>query len=237
MLFLPLTLTSPAENLALDEALLLQAEDGGLEVLRLWEWQLPLVVLGAACPIASDVDRAACDRDGVPIMRRASGGGTVVLGRGCLCFSLVLSYDRDPALREVRSSYQFILGQVRDALSALVPGVTLAGTSDLAWGDRKFSGNSQQRKRRHLLHHGTILHDFDLTLSDRYLRMPSRQPDYRRQRPHAAFLTNLPVAVTTLHEQLREAWHAVETPPAWPEERVAHLLEARYSRTDWTVRR
>lgn len=237
MLFLPLILNSAAENLALDEALLLQAEADGLEVLRLWEWPAPVVVLGAACPLAEDVAIEACERDGVPMLRRASGGGTVVLGRGCLCFSLVLAYDRDPALREVRSSYVYILGTLRDALASLAPDVTLAGTSDLAWRDRKFSGNSQQRKRRHLLHHGTILHDFDTTLAERYLRMPGRQPEYRRGRAHHAFLTNLPVAVTAIRDRLRETWGAVETPFEWAREEVVRLVAEKYTREEWTRRR
>lgn len=237
MKLLPLTLPSLAENLALDEALLLHAEDNGPEVLRLWEWPAPVVVLGAACLLKDDVHVAACDRDSVPILRRASGGGTVVLGRGCQCFSLVLAYDRAPALCEVRSSYSFILGRVRDALTTLVPDVALSGTSDLAWRDRKFSGNSQQRKRRHLLHHGTILYDFDLALAERYLRMPGRQPDYRRDRPHDAFLTNVPVAAMALCDHLREAWDAFEAPFAWPKEQVAHLVAEKYAHEDWTRRR
>src|SRR4051812_9007384 len=99
---LDLTLGSAAENLALDEALLVRAEDGGPEVLRLWEWPAPAVVLGSGCKLAEDVDEAACGEDGVPILRRSSGGGTVLLGAGCLCFSVVLSYERNFALTEIR---------------------------------------------------------------------------------------------------------------------------------------
>src|SRR5687768_15507648 len=91
------TLPTPAENLALDEALLLEAEAGRAgEVLRIWEWPTPAVVLGAGGSIADDVNKPACAADGVPIARRASGGGTVLLGRGCLLYSLVLRYDRAP---------------------------------------------------------------------------------------------------------------------------------------------
>ena len=51
MKLLDLTLDSPAENLALDEALLEQAEaDGPQEVLRLWEPESPLVVMGRRWP-------------------------------------------------------------------------------------------------------------------------------------------------------------------------------------------
>src|SRR5262249_34075225 len=104
MRYLDLTLPTLAENLALDEALLLEAEaDRGGELLRIWEWPAPAVVLGAACRLVEEVDADACRADGVPILRRASGGGTVLLGAGCLCFSLVLAYNRDPALREIPS--------------------------------------------------------------------------------------------------------------------------------------
>ena len=110
MQFLDLTLTSAVANLALDEALLLEAEAGrGGEVLRLWEWRQPAIILGAGCRLADDVDEAACRADGVPILRRASGGGTVLLGPGCLLYSLVLPYALDPALADVTVSYRFIL--------------------------------------------------------------------------------------------------------------------------------
>src|SRR5436305_8878106 len=114
---LDLTLPSPAANLALDEALLLDAEAGaGGEVLRVWEWPAPVVVLGSGCRLAEDVDETACAADGVPVLRRSSGGGTVLWGRGCLLYSLVLPYEHDPALAEIQSSYRFILGRVRAAL-------------------------------------------------------------------------------------------------------------------------
>ena len=84
MRFLDLTLPTPAENLALDEALLLEAEAGrGEELLRVWEWPTFAVVLGSGCRLGAEVNEAACRSDHVPILRRASGGGTVLLGAGC----------------------------------------------------------------------------------------------------------------------------------------------------------
>ena len=52
----------------------------------------------------------------------------------------------------------------------------------------KFSGNSQQRKRRYFLHHGTLLCGCDISLMPKYLHPPERQPDYRQNRPHAEFV-------------------------------------------------
>jgi lipoate-protein ligase A len=235
---LDLTLDSPAANLALDEALLLEAEAGrGSEVLRFWEWPQHAVVLGAGCRLAEDVDEAACAADAVPIQRRSSGGGTVLLGAGCLCFSLVLSYERSPALREIASSYGYILERLAAALADVLREVTPAGTSDLAADGLKFSGNAQQRKRNYLLHHGTLLFAFDLDCVGRYLRMPVRQPDYRGNRAHESFLRNLPIDADGLKRRLRDAWGATTAAPAWSEETVRQLVSEKYGTHAWVRRR
>jgi lipoate-protein ligase A len=235
---LDLTLPTLAENLALDEALLLEAEAGtGGEVLRLWEWPAYAVVLGAGGVLADDVDETACLADDVPIQRRSSGGGTVLLGPGCLLYSLVLAYDRSPLLCEVPFSYQYILERVCTALTDLLPGIAKVGTSDLAAAGFKFSGNAQQRKRTHLLHHGSLLYALDLPRVGRYLRLPARQPAYRAGREHTAFLRNLPVRVNDLKQRLRNVWQTDAERESWPREHVASLIADKYSQAAWLRRR
>ncbi|MBO0699803.1 MAG: lipoate--protein ligase family protein [Zavarzinella sp.] len=232
------TLPTLDENLALDEALLLAAEAGqGGEAVRFWEWPSPAVVLGAGGSVAIDVNEAACRADGVPIHRRASGGGTVLLGRGCLLFSLVLSYDRAAELRDVNASYRWILGRVRDALRPIAP-LDVAGISDLAVGGLKVSGNAQQRKARHVLHHGSLLYAFDLPSVARYLKPPERQPAYRAGRDHGAFVTNLPIDARTLKRFLAAAFGAEAGDlTAAVLERIPDLIAERYGRADWVRRR
>lgn len=225
------------ENLALDEALLLAAEAGtGGEVLRFWEWPKFAVVLGAGGSVRIDVNEEACRAAGVPIHRRASGGGTVLLGRGCLLFSLVLSYDRAAELRDVTASYRWILGRVRDALRPVAP-LEAAGLSDLAWAGRKVSGNAQQRKARHVLHHGTLLHAFDLPAISRFLNAPEREPAYRSGRDHDSFVANLPADATALKRILANVFEAVPGPPADTTEVVTHLLDGKYTSDEWVRRR
>jgi lipoate-protein ligase A len=237
MRLLDLTLPTLAENLALDEALLLEADAGrGGEVLRWWEWRQPAVVLGAAGRLAEEVHEPACLADAVPIQRRASGGGTVLLDAGCLVYSLVLAYEREPALAHVGSSYRFILERTAQALRDRVAGLAPAGTSDLAIAGRKVSGSAQQRKRGFLLHHGTLLYAFDCARVGRYLRPPPRQPDYRQHRGHEAFLTNLPIPAEELKLRLTRVWQA-DRPADWPVERVRELVTTRYGTADWPRRR
>jgi len=238
MHLLQLTLPTLPENLALDEALLLAAEaNTSGEALRLWEWPAPAVVLGSGGRLAEEVDEGRCRTDEVPIFRRASGGGTVLLGRGCLLYSLVLAYKRAPALLEITSSYVYILGRVRDALTALEPGIEKAGVSDLVLEGWKVSGNAQQRKRNFLLHHGTILYRFDLELIGRYLRQPARQPDYRRDRSHGEFVVNLPAGGNELGQRLGEHWQADTELQALPMEKVQELTLGKYTQPEWIRRR
>ena len=65
------------------------------------------------------------------------------------------------------------------------------GVSDLAISDRKILGTSLYRRRSLLFYQASLLVDVDLALFDRYLRFPSRVPDYRRERGHGEFCTTL----------------------------------------------
>jgi lipoate-protein ligase A len=238
MHLLDLTLPSLAENIALDEALLLTAESGhGGEVMRFWEWPAPAVVLGAGGRLADDVAESACSADGVPILRRSSGGGTVLLGRGCLLYTLILAYEREPALTDIRRSYHLLLGRIGQALAEGNGPIEQAGISDLVFAGRKFSGTAQQRKRSFLLHHGTLLYDMDLSLISRYLHEPPRQPEYRGGRSHLAFVGNLPLHHDEIKERMRRVWCAVASGAAWSAEEVSRLIADKYDNPQWTRRR
>lgn len=237
MLYLDCTLPELADNLALDEALLLDAEAGGPDVLRVWQWPAYAVVLGAGGRIADDVNDDQCRADGVPLARRSSGGGTVLLGPGCLLYSVVLAFARDAVLTQIPSSYCYVLSRVVGGLRTLVPDLQVRGSSDVAQLDRKISGNAQQRKRSHFLQHGTLLYDFDVDQAARYLALPPRQPEYRRQRSHRDFLANLPATAEQLKKCLRDAWGADADMTAVPEETVRKLVAEKYGQDAWIRRR
>jgi lipoate---protein ligase len=232
---LELTLPTPEENLALDEALLEEAESATApsETLRLWESQSPVVVVGRSSRVMDEVRVEACRRDGVPILRRVSGGAAVVAGPGCLMYALVLSYERRPELRPLQNTHQFVLNTIVAAFRPCCPEVRCAGTSDLTLADRKFSGNSMRARRRHFLYHGTLLYDFPLTQIDQYLKHPPRTPAYRSDRTHDDFVTNLPLRRDAIRNALIQAWNATEPSADWPQAAMAQLAAARYSRAEW----
>ena len=238
MRLLDLTLPTPKENLALDEALLDEAEAGVLteEVLRLWESPEPFVVVGRSSRVADEVNWDECRRRGLCVLRRASGGAAVVAGPGCLMYALVLSQIARPSLAMISEAHRLVMGTMVSALQPLVPGIVFRGTSDLAVGDCKVSGNSLRVKRSHLLYHGTVLVDFPLHVIEACLRTPLRQPEYRRGRPHRQFVSNVAVEAGVLRAALIEAWQAAEPLGEWPRSRVRDLVVTKYGLDSWNLR-
>jgi lipoate---protein ligase len=178
------TFPSPEENLAFDDDLL----EAGRETLRFWESPTHFVVLGRSGKPEKEVNLGACAEAGVPVLRRSSGGGTVLQGPGCLNYALSLSLSNRPELVNVQASYRILLSEIAGTLR--FPGLTVCG-SDILLGDKKVSGNAQRRTRGWLLHHGTVLHGLDLNLMERLLLEPPRQPAHRRFRTHRQFVTSL----------------------------------------------
>jgi lipoate-protein ligase A len=251
MKLLDLTFPWPAENLACDEALLDAAEAGaGDEVLRFWEPREHFVVVGYANKVAAEVNVAACQARGIPILRRCSGGGTVVQGPGCLNYTLVLRITADGPLHNIGIANQFIMRQNRAAIESAFrtpcrgeamrslahSAIAVRGHTDLAIGDRKFSGNSQRRRKHFLLFHGTFLLNFDLALVSELLPMPSKQPDYREHRAHAEFLMNLNMSVEKVKAALRAAWKAEEPLKKLPLEKIKALARDKYATREWNCK-
>lgn len=241
MRYFDLTLPTLEANLALDEVLLDTAEQGGSdhEALRFWEHPAHAVVLGSACRVRDEVLLDACRRDGIPLARRTTGGGTVLIGPGCLNIALVLCYERCPALGTIQGASHYVFEQTVPVVQDLVGknSVSCAGLGDLCLDDRKIGGSAQRRRHNALLYHGSLLYDFDLELVSRYLAEPQRQPDYRRQRTHEDFLANGPIDPAAFKRRLAQAWNAEEVQTDWPQQQVARLVAERFSNPAWTFRR
>lgn len=231
----------PAENLALDEALLNRVEDGAEEeVLRFWESPDPFVVLGVSQRWAEHVCEEACLSDGVPALRRCSAGGCVLQGPGCLNFALVMRQDRLPDISSPRRSYRYILERVAAGLRARGLEAVHEGISDLALGGVKVSGNAQKRRRRAILHHGTLLYRLDPAGLTRYLLEPADRPPYRGARTHEQFVGVLQLPPAALKEAVRNVFGCCgepEEPSAEALAEMARLVNEKYALDEWNRRR
>ena len=240
MKLLNLQLPSPAENLAADEVLLDDCESGhGTETLMFWEPRETFVVVGYANKVATEVNVAACALKNIPIFRRCSGGGTVVQMRGGLNYSLILQITATGPTRNITAANQFIMEKNRAAIEKEFRiqnsefRISIRGHTDLCVGDVKFAGNSQRRRKNFLLFHGTLLLDCDLALISELLLMPSLAPDYRAQRPHQDFVTNLNLPAAKIKAALAAAWQATEEIKNPPLETISKRAREKYSTPEW----
>lgn len=241
MFYLAHTATTPEANLALDEVLLNECEEGHLNgAIRIWESDKTFVVLGVGNKVKSEVylDRATVD--GVPVFRRISGGGAVVQGPGCVNFCVVkpLTDLEDPSISGVNS---FVMERSRlavtKALGLTEDELSVNGVSDLTLKGQKFSGNAQRRLKRSFLFHGTFLIDFDTTLFEKYLRTPSRAPEYRDGRGHSDFVTQLKrLSRSRLKDALFEFWGAEEPLKFNFSNQMEELIKERYSQDTWNLK-
>ncbi|MBN1871635.1 MAG: lipoate--protein ligase family protein [Candidatus Omnitrophica bacterium] len=207
MILKDISFTYAQENISYDQTILELAEAGSSEeVLRFWESETYFVVLGRASKAEVDLNMRNISRDGIEVIRRGSGGGTVLQGPGCLNYSLVLAYERHHLLKNIRSSYKFILQNISASLNKIGIRSKFEGLSDLAVEGRKFSGNAQCRRRRYLLHHGTILYAFHLDKIERYINIPHEAPAYRNGRSHKDFLTNIKAGAADIKKAIASGW-------------------------------
>lgn len=147
------------------------------------------VVLGRGSRPERELNMDACREDGVTVLRRHGGGCAVVLDPGNVVVSAVL-----PATGFAGNKGHF--ARLTDWLiaglgEAGIGGLSQRGISDLALGERKIGGACIYRTRELLFYSVTLLVEPRVELIEHYLAHPPREPDYRRGRPHAAFVTSL----------------------------------------------
>jgi lipoate-protein ligase A len=136
----------PAANLALEEALVRAVPPGAL--LRIWQNEA-CVVLGRGQRPEREANVAACGAAGVPVLRRASGGGAVYHDLGNLNVTMAVPGWAPALAGELATLAAGALRQL-----GLVPVVTERG---VFVGTVKVSGLASQITRTATLAHATLL--------------------------------------------------------------------------------
>ena len=157
-----------AENMAVDEALLLTASARPRAVLRFYRWSEPAVTIGYM-----QTHRAA-PREGYAVIRRLTGGG-VVFHDSDLTYSIACPPGHPLEQLDRMASYNAVNRAVREGLrragvpaeltaAEIAPGVdrrTMICFShptryDVMAGGRKVAGSAQRRTPDGMLHQGSI---------------------------------------------------------------------------------
>jgi len=163
MRFLDLKVNDAYTNMATDEALTKARGEGkSPDTLRFYRWNPSAVTLGYFQSVEDEVDLVAMKRYGVDLNRRISGGGAVLnSAEGEITYSIIMD-ENDPRISsDPTESYRYLCHGIIEGLGILGIEAEFKPINDIIVGPRKISGNAQIRRYGAVLHHGTILVDFD----------------------------------------------------------------------------
>ncbi|ETN21997.1 hypothetical protein PPTG_02058 [Phytophthora nicotianae INRA-310] len=132
-------------------------------------------------------------RDGIPVLKRFSGGGTVIVDHNTVFTTFICKHEDFP---QVKPFPREIMAWSQDFYLPFFSRICNKDLKfslredDYVFNDRKFGGNAQSLSKGRWLHHTSFLWDFDPKNME-YLTNPARQPKYRQQRSHLEFLCPL----------------------------------------------
>ena len=160
-------------QMAMDEAIAkARIPEDNPNTVRLYRWKPSAVSIGYFQSITKEVNLEECERLGVDVIRRITGGGAVFHDyNGEITYSLVAP-ENDPKMpRDILESYRAICGAIVGGLSHLGVDSEFKPVNDIGAGGKKISGNAQTRRHGVILQHGTVLVDSDLETMFKVLRV------------------------------------------------------------------
>jgi lipoate-protein ligase A len=145
----------PHVNLALDEALLMEAACSRKIIVRLWRNSSAIVVGYSWTPKLGGVNLELARRLGIPVLRRISGGGPVYHDMGNLNYSVYIPADRYRVRELLTSIVRDVVSRVVEAITGVKP--RIANDTDVVVKSWKVSGNAATARWGGVLVHGTLL--------------------------------------------------------------------------------
>lgn len=236
---------APVLHVALDEALLDAVAAGTRKpTLRVWEWELPCVVIGRFQSLANEVDADAARELGINVVRRISGGGAMFMeGGNCVTYS-IYAPDALVAGMSFQESYAFFDQWVLDALAQVGIRAWYQPLNDITSDKGKIAGSAQARRNGAVLHHTTMAYDMDAEkmlkvlrigrekLSDKGTQSAAKRVDPLRSQTGMA----REAIIDTMIESFRQA-HGLAPDTLAPQEleRARALVQSKFGTASWTA--
>jgi lipoate---protein ligase len=150
-----------AMNMAIDEAICSGVgEQRSPPTIRFYGWTPSAVSIGCFQNILDEVDVEECRRQGVEVVRRRTGGGTVFHDHAGEVTYSVIAPELEMG-KDILASYRRVCGWVIDALNDVGIAAEFKPINDITVNGRKVSGCAQTRRGGAFLQHGTVLHSID----------------------------------------------------------------------------
>lgn len=172
------------EQLLLEEALL-RTDTRNVCIIN--EGSTPAIVMGISGKVEELINLDKHTENPIPIIKRYSGGGTVVVDSSTIFVSFICNKDLvdfeafpEPLMRWSANIYKEALPQIPFDLRE----------NDYVIGSKKVGGNAQYLTKTRFVHHTTFLWNYEESLMD-LLKLPKKAPSYRSGRDHQSFVSRL----------------------------------------------
>ncbi|MEM4298497.1 MAG: lipoate--protein ligase family protein [Nitrososphaerota archaeon] len=161
----------PYKNLSIEEAILISVALGKASAtLRLWINRRSLI-LGSGVGLGS-VNLALCEKLGIPLVRRFSGGGLVYHDEGNLNWSFIAKHSS----KDIIAAYEYVGGLIASSLRAFKICADFVRPNRIDVHGKKLSGMAGRLYQGTILIHGTLLVNSDLELLNRLCPLPPHSP-------------------------------------------------------------
>jgi lipoate---protein ligase len=155
----------------------------------IWIPKEKVLVLGQSNDIHKSILVDKAKADGIRIVRRPTGGESVLLTPQMVIISILFTNINGIQSKKI---FQIMCSRLQNALEDLgVEHLQFKGISDLAIEENKILGSSIYRNPDMLFYHAVLNVAEEPEEIARYLHHPQIEPDYRLGRSHDAFVTSL----------------------------------------------
>jgi len=154
-----------------------------------WQPDKTYLVLGQSNKAETSLDVKAVLEDHITVMKRPSGGETVILTPNTVVIAVSFATE---TLKNPKEYFRKINQQIIEVLFLQgISNLHQKGISDIAIGEKKILGSSIYRKPNRVFYHAVLNVAEENSIIEKYILHPSKEPDYRKGRLHSEFVTSL----------------------------------------------
>ncbi len=188
----------------------------------LWVPDDVYVVLGNSNKPRENLNEEKITEDGIKVYKRPSGGETVVLTPNTLVISIKIMQKK---FADPQRYFRYFNQKIIQGLEKIgVQQLNYKGISDVAIKSKKILGSSIYRKRQAVFYHAVLNVSEPVETIERYIKHPTKEPDYRKGRSHKEFVTSLhnegySFSIDQIYESLKVALSEIN------EDEVAEIID------------
>lgn len=243
--FLDTGINNPYMNMAIDEGIVQAFSKKELPILRFYDWSEPAISIGYSQRAGEVLEVDLCKKEGIPIIRRPTGGGVVFHGID-ITYSVILPKT---FTANIQDTFLWIQSNIKKGLEALGINVNLynikessplrycftsPNISDLMAGGRKLAGLAGRRIKGKILCQGYIYY------RDAFGMVKFVKGLNELNKKAVNIQTLLDIDQDTIKKHIAQNWPQAligDRLNNKEEKLIADLYEEKYSQDEWNYRR